>query len=1148
MALDAAASKSLQVLGEAVRNDDTEVATAFDNVNICSKSSSEMRIGKAPMNLNATAAISFLAKPGYIPTGPSIVPSKKVGDKTVTGIELLCYTDPSEWTLNPIEPSLGQRKAVLLDNWMDELIYEELYPFLFNKLNNKDKRPPVLLSWKLPPKTRLDLDRVAEDLHPEIQLKAQSNRIAFPLIPEDELTAVGEARVVLHLHHSMGADVFQAARLLIDDLDDRKIQTIFGDHATVDGLERNKESVIAAVAKISEDPECDIGVDENAANIVVLMLVLVVYGYTGRGDLHTGMAIVNLRVRLFDDLIFQFIRRSYPHLRGLSADKFHAKDYDDWRDVLQTIDEAASLEANESFYNASLLEISQTTTKKELVSLYKDFAKKAVFGMGGDDELDHPALTLHADLFMSRVFKMHSKAVFACCHSAKTVLAALLLPFFNDNGQCNYARLMANMLGSELTTSERKKHWNSSHTSYSHTNGAPGQGMDAHNEHAVEDAKEGGVHATLRGLQIRTRQSGVRSQFRAWGRSFVGWTKRTHSKKGIARLPSRLVIWHDFLKGMGERPETHARQSSIPYLQPLANMQLSVVPVSFLNMINVLTIDGEVTMVGYEGDEHCDINNWDVNVGCSFCRSPLVEYEPPVSQSGELGQDVTNDGEDESNEGVSDTNEEMAVLTCQACSASLSLRTAAMTCSLVGCSGAICSACSNDPQTRQLCQKTKSELKTLLKQLLGPGEPMRFGRSMASGLRRIREVQENNRLALLTKQIPELRDAHGSSPGPRAIILRVGRADMRKLPRVEVTCTLLSAAGGLTEVLEQAEVPIMNEEGVFEIKLEDKMKLGIKIFQTPEIGGGFLVTSVDQGSEAMRKGVRKNDLLVRVSGYADAITAETIVWTLRAKPAWVVFKRSEKNSAEAKVRFIQPENPVVAVAFYQPGVYGDAACISNERLRRFGPRSAYIARSMEDSKVRDVDPLGHAVLEVFLPGDTDAAHEAMKGEIRRARVDTKGARRSFFAIEPKSKPLARTTLRLMTGFFGGGAADLQLHKETSEKYISKTFLPSLKTPAVERRQAFAFVGRNWEKIKAHMENESNRSSHTEEKGSAQKRILAALAAQKYKEAGAVKNDIMAINMDWRRSTPEMRSQVNLLTEKMLRLYEEAKVASDGAQT
>ena len=463
------------------------------------------------------------------------------------------------------------------------MIFDEIHGFLHNECK---KNHPELENWKLPPKKTRFFDTLADRLHSGIELKAASNRISFPIIPENELTAVGAARVVLHLHHLVQADVFEAARLLIEEHSDLMIQNLFGDHATVDGLERNKEKVIAAVAKIAEDPLCDLAEDEKAANIVVLMLICLVYGYTGRGDLHTSMAIVNLRVRVFDDLILKFIRYSYPHFRGLSATKFLANEYDNWRDLLKTVDYAISLEAFQVFFNGSGIKesISQTTDSAQIVTLYKDFAKRTVFGNGADatpEQTDFPALTLHGYLFLSRLQKLHDKSIFACFHPAKNIIAAALLPLFSDSGQHNYARLMAHQLGSLMTRSDRKLDYESSHTSFSHTAGAPGQGMDAHNEHAVEDAKKGD-HVTAKRLKARTRQSGVRSRFLAWGRSFVGWKKKEHGKKGIARLPSALVIHEDLINGMGKRPDTHPRQSPVPFLQALANQRMCLVPLSFI--------------------------------------------------------------------------------------------------------------------------------------------------------------------------------------------------------------------------------------------------------------------------------------------------------------------------------------------------------------------------------------------------------------------------------------------------------------------------------------------------------------------------------------------------------------------------------------
>mmetsp|Transcript_15442 Transcript_15442/g.28493 ORF Transcript_15442/g.28493 Transcript_15442/m.28493 type:complete len:665 (+) Transcript_15442:742-2736(+) len=592
-----------------------------------------------------------------------------------------------------------------------------------------------------------------------------------------------------------------------------------------------------------------------------------------------------------------------------------------------------------------------------------------------------------------------------------------------------------------------------------------------------------------------------------------------------------------------------ARQSSRPFLQALANRQLCFVPMHFLEQIHVKVIDEELTMVGYEG-QAVILPQAQSTVHCFLCNSAMAEAT-------ELEMEVEGGSDDEWTPDE-DSSDHIHSCICQGCNIPLLTdESIGLKCILTGCNGSLCSACTSDPDTRQLCEKTIPQLKVLLKTIVGPSNPMHFGLSKTTGIKRIRELQEQARLKHLSTVVPGLlENAQGTSPGPGAVFLSIGKVNARTIFSIPTNSSALDAAGGSEAISLLAEKPDMDEEGNFEVKIDANSRetVGFAIENVGNEYGYMSVKQVVQGSEAMRKGIRVGDVVVGISGCPEISTAVAVIIYLKSKPAWLMLRREDRLAVAAQVEFEHDENPLVAVAFYQPGVAGSGHRHSVEEFRRFSPQASYLQTIAKDGALKEDSLLGHAVLQVFLKGDTEATHAAMhRGGTRVVQTDTAAAKRTNFAIETKaSARIIPKPMSLLTGFFGGGAAALARHSAATFKYVDGTYKKSLKAPIENRTKAFEFVRAHWADIGVYLAKDKTSSQAAEDSPgndfSSEERLLAALSAQKHKEALAVHSEIVAQNMDWRRETPEMRQKTHRLTEEMLALFHDAEVAQLGASS
>jgi hypothetical protein len=557
---------------------------AFDNATDSGGSNGAQRVLKNKSAYVATAAYSAFPKSGYEANKSTKVPTTLFEGNLVSGPAVELSKSAKEWTLKGVNVQTGKTHEALLVECIEKLQAARMRKAMFTALKDRrDFRGYVL------PKVgpfALNLDSIAQQLHPNVSLKEAIKQFVYPLMPFNECSAVGCSRALVRLLLLDGVDVTDVCRRLIDTHDDKLMQMIFGDHATLEGLENNQRRALSTVAMLAEDPDIDLASNSGALDSVFVLLCTTC-AYYQRGDLHGNFSLTDSRVKIFDAWILRYLRFYYEHFRNLQGDSHKVKEDDAWRDLLSLFDEASMDASCQAFLDTCKNDILASKSIEALSEAYKRFQKKSVCGDGVYDEndlsnIDQPCLQLHSSMFMGFVQDLFSKAEFAGCEPVKVAVYVFMLPIYKLLKKKNYAWVSCRVVGFLLASSPEARDFLSAHNGLSNVNGAPNQAPDRHCEHVVETVTEGPRQGSEEQLSARGMRHAIGQRFKRWGRSFAEVAESAHGLKGTARLPSRKAIYHDLLKGMAYRP-TSPRTQIQPFMRANANKRTCTIPTAFFS-------------------------------------------------------------------------------------------------------------------------------------------------------------------------------------------------------------------------------------------------------------------------------------------------------------------------------------------------------------------------------------------------------------------------------------------------------------------------------------------------------------------------------------------------------------------------------------
>jgi hypothetical protein len=938
------------------------------------------------------------------------------------------------------------------------------------------------------------------------------------------------------LIQDVGIDVVKAARKYVEEHSDELLHVVHGDGATILLMESNKEAVIGIIATLAqEDPTMDISKDEKLLNLAYLALICIVLGHARYGDFHFSGAFSDLRVRALDALTLRCVRQRYAEFRVLSTDDHKIKEENLWRDFLNIADSAGLFESFEAFNEACYEVISNAPTFDEIFAMYKKFVHESIFGVGEHDgntlssaTTDQPALHLHTQLLLGDMHKLLDKCEFSGYKAGKLAVLAFTLPLFKKLGQKNYAKIACFALAQEVEASARTLHFVSAHSSFSLTNGGPGQGMDRICECLVCKAKEGaGDKVSTTCLDASARRSSARSKFRKWAQSFVRYKPPIHGKKGSAWFPSAVSISKDMYAGMGRRPITGARSAWQSYMIPAANKRTSFIPWALLNQMFVERRDDQITFAGFVGD---DIS---MDSQCTGGGTPDVRCDNCSEQLYKASEIIESDEEEDETAG-----EVHPSFRCQACDVVSMQDNMALICPRE-CMLGYCGVCATDVQTTLLASKSVDELKKILRSILGPGAPLKATTKMGL-LTRIREEQEKNRLAKLKSTIPGIDIIEGLTPTVGAILMSVGQVNLRSsFHLIPIERTRLSDCLTLEMVRLKEEQVLFDADGQFEVKLNSPSPRALGFALSSSESGAMIVSDVTQGTEAMRIGIRIGDILLFVSGRPEADRPELVRQALQERPAWMTLRRPDIKSPQALVKFVPAPGGTVSLAYYQPGCPGEGYRHTTEELLRLSPQARYLTTKVESSRVDTSDPLKNTIRQHFLHADDLAARQAVRGG-RKDACDNGKASRFFQPLEPKlCCSIQETIIPLISMYLGGGNESLQRHVSETTAYVRGTFLPSLVKPSENRAHFYNLLRRSWPALED-LQRRRNSGVTKNDSVPDSSDYRAALVQQKLKEVEVMKEQLIKLSMDWRKDTPDSETRRGIIFQEAMALLNEAE--------